>query len=159
MADGLMLATEKVVSELISNFKGLEAREVIIASSGEYGAADYNGEPIRELWCRNKVSWNPGASSLLLRKRCEVCGRAAYDVLGIEEPPHEEKIGDRWQMVPRRPREPGAGVILPSSVVRGDDFFDYGNNFHMCVQRAKDFIEERGWTNISFLEYGEIVDR
>ena len=105
-----------------------------------------------------KVPFNPERSTLELVRSCEKCGRREYKYLGIEEPPHEEKVGERWEMVPRRPRQPGMGVILPQSAVGDNDFFDYGNNFHMCTQRAKDYIESREWTNIEFVEYGEIID-
>ena len=102
-----------------------------------------------------KVPFNPDRSTIELVRSCDKCGRQEFKFLGIEEPPHEEKVGDRWEMVARRPRKPGMGVILPRSAIGKNDFFDYGNNFHMCTQRAKEYIEARKWTNIEFLEYGK----
>jgi len=153
----LFLARSPIAEELAGHFKGIEPREIVVGWR-RGSSVKYNGPELKELWMPLKIPFNPEGSTLELVRSCDKCGRREYKYLGIEEPPHEEKIEDRWEMVARRPRKPGMGVILPESALQGCDFFDYGNNFHMCTARAKEYIESRGWTNIEFIEYGEVIE-
>ena len=154
----VILVREDAGLELAAAFEGIDLLDVVIEPPKQKVAATYDGPPVKEVWMPLKVPFNPDRSTLELVRSCDKCGRQEFKFLGIEESPHEEKVGDRWEMVARRPRKPGMGVILPRSAIGKNDFFDYGNNFHMCTQRAKKYIEANKWTNIEFLEYGEVVD-
>jgi hypothetical protein len=152
------VAKRNVAEELVSKFQGIKIETVLIAPPKRGSAAKYKGPEMVELRMTLQIPFNPERSTLKLVESCEKCGRSDYKIVGIEEPPHEEKIGDRWEMVELRPRKPHMGVILPRSVIGTHDFFAYGNGFKMCSQSAKSYIESRGWTNIRFREFGEIVN-
>lgn len=153
----LLLAQTRVSEELVASFKGVEPRRVVISPPKRGTSVKYEGPELVELWMSLRLPYNPEQSTLKLLRSCEKCGRAQYEVLGVEQIPHEEKIGEHWERVSHKAREPGKGVRIARSTLVGADFFDFGDGYQLCTDRAKSFIESKGWTNITFLEYGEVI--
>ena len=56
------------------------------------------------------------------------------------------------------PRTPGKGLYIADSDVDGSDIFrvDEFPAWIFCKDTTKDFIIAQGFTNINFLEYGEL---
>ena len=156
-ADGHLVARREVAEELASRFTQIQPTPLTVSEPKRGEAVRYKGPELLELHVSFRVAFNPSISSLTLRTCCQGCGRVDYDVEGVELPRREVKIGDRWEMVNREPRKPGQGVILFEEDLDGRDFFTYGRWLPLCTERAKDYIEDRGWTNVSFTEYGEVV--
>ena len=162
------LATEETGFELAERFEGLAIAPVAIyqGDSGERGksgrklrALKYNGPPLVELVWTHRLLWDWEQSTLNV-SICPECGRATHpvEVLGVEVPAHDEKIGERWEPVPTSPREPGKGIIIPQSQMGNKHFVQYGDNrFRLCTEEVKDFIESKGWALVEFVEYGEVV--
>ena len=162
------LSKEAVGRELAASFEGLaiapariyEGESVERDRRGrKLNALKYDGPPLVELVWTHRLLWDWEQSTLNV-SICPVCGRATYpvEVLGVEVPAHDEKIGERWQPVPTTPREPGKGIIIPQSQMGNKHFVQYGDNrFRLCTEEVKDFIESKGWTLVEFVEYGEVV--
>jgi len=91
---------------------------------------------------------------------CETCGKSSKMLAGAES-----KM-QRWDqkrqvLVPNwKAREPGKGLFISRSAIAGYPIF-WAEEFStpiFCTDEFKHFIEDRGFTNIDFLEWGEIVD-
>lgn len=149
-----LVARREVAEELASNFTQIRLSPIVVSES----KPRYKGPEMLELELPFVVPFNPNISTLRMGSFCRHCGRVRYEVEGIELRAREVKIGERWEMVDPEPRKPGQGVIVFERDLDGRDFFTFGWDwFRLCTQRAKDHIEERGWTNVSFTEYGEVV--
>ncbi len=69
--------------------------------------------------------------------------------------PQKQDLVPNW-----KPREPGKGLFISRSAIYGYPIF-FAEEFStpiFCTDEFKRFIEEHGFTNIDFLEWGEIVD-
>lgn len=55
-------------------------------------------------------------------------------------------------------REPGSGLLMPKSQLEGKHFFRFGECWYMFSEPAAEFCMERGYTNLRFLEWGEVVE-
>lgn len=152
-----LVARREVAEELALSFTEIRPSPIVVNGPKRGEAVRYKGPEMLELRLAFVVPYNPGISSLRMRSCCTGCRRVSYEVEGMELRPREVKIDDRWVMVDREPRQPGQGVIVFEQDLDGRDFFTFGDWLQLCTERAKRFIEERGWTNVSFIEYGEVV--
>ena len=98
-------------------------------------------------------------SSISIRKSCSTCGRVDYEVTGIA---HRDssinlKTGDYRQFL--IPRKHNRGVYVHGNDLRGADFFEVVEfpGRVLCTDRAKRFIEEQRFTNVAFLEVGDVI--
>jgi hypothetical protein len=56
------------------------------------------------------------------------------------------------------PRKRGKGLFVEESQLDGCDFFRAKyTGLTLCTDKAKNFIVERGYGNVDFLEYGDII--
>jgi hypothetical protein len=155
-AIGPVLALRSVGEELAARFGGLDLLPICVTKpKGERGMRIQ--EKVWHLKPTRVIQYNPELSTLELKAGCDVCGRRSYRILGTETDPGEELIGERWEPVPGRPRRPGNGVLLPRSAIEGTPIFLY-EPFTLVTDDVRRFIEAKGWTNVRFLEYGEVVD-
>jgi hypothetical protein len=75
----------------------------------------------------------------------------------METVPREVKVGDRWERVRGEPRLPGMGALIPRRLTEGESFFHL-NGFLLCDERGREFLERGQYTNVAFLEAGELVE-
>ena len=154
-AIGHMVARVEVCQELEDRFDGFECRPIeVVEPKGPRGQKLQ--QLFREICPLVHHDEAPERSTLLIKNRCERCGRKRTTLEGVEMLPSEEKIGDRWYPTPRKPRSPGMGVLLTSDEMQGAQIVRAG--FLLCTQPVRDWIIERGFSNVSFLEYGEIIE-
>lgn len=118
----------------------------------------YTGPPVCELWASKYVHPDTQHGSLTLKGPCDLCGRISYRLEGVE------RVESHWDPERREvvqihyPRTPGGGLFVRASDLEGCDFFSvYEYEAIFCTDRAKEFIEQRGYTNIMFREYGEVI--
>ena len=155
-AIGPILALRSVGEELAARFGGLDLLPICVTKpKGERGTRIQ--EKVWHLKPTRVIRFNPELSTLELKAGCDVCGRRSYRILGTETDPGEELIGERWEPVPGRPRQPGNGVLLPRSAIEGTPIFLY-EPFTLVTDDVRRFIEGKAWTNVRFQEYGEVVD-
>ena len=57
------------------------------------------------------------------------------------------------------PRQPGKGIFVREADLGGADFFEVVEfpSRVLCTDRAKCFIEEQEFTNVTFLEVGDLI--
>jgi hypothetical protein len=119
----------------------------------------YDGPALVELIVQRRVAALP-ATTTTDGVRCDVCGQAEPDLVGVEEKHH------RWNPAKKRlvpihvPREEKKGLFVRHADLLGDQFFRVDWPFSallMCTDEAKSRIETLGFTNIDFLLYGEAV--
>jgi len=117
----------------------------------------YEGPPLVELWIERTVPYLP-STTIVVPYHCDDCGRAMERVGGVEG------VNSRWipgaadLVVERTPRIPGQGVFVREADLGGIQIFRMEQFAHiLCTNEVKAFIEERGFTNVAFLEYGNVV--
>jgi hypothetical protein len=109
----------------------------------------YKGPPVREFSVTASVPFDPTRSTF----------DARGTPVGVER--HELLTVDRgtgkanWRRVAR---VPGHGVFVRGRDIEGLDIFKVrGISWNFCTGRVRDFILESGFTNVDFLEVGEII--
>lgn len=118
----------------------------------------YAGPELVELWPDRIVPFLP-ATTIEIPYRCEDCGREMRRISGGEVKAHlyDRNKGD---LVPDlQPRVPGQGVFVASSEVKDSPIFrlEEFSEAIFCTNDVKAFIESEDFTNIDFLEYGDVV--
>jgi hypothetical protein len=119
----------------------------------------YQGPPLCDLWVTTWVNANLERSSLRLVSSCPVCAHKAYEVEGIEE------RRSQWDPIKRRlveihtPRAQGKGIYVWRRDLQSVDIFRLVElpGLILCTERVKVLIEEKRFTNVSFLEVGETL--
>lgn len=118
----------------------------------------YEGPPIYGLWATTWVHADLSRSSLQLVHECPACGWKAYKLEGIEEK------SSRWDNVKKDlvpvhvPRSPGKGIFIHEADLKGVNVFRiYEWGRLVCTERLKNIIEQNGFTNIEFVEAGDVL--
>jgi hypothetical protein len=108
----------------------------------------YDGPELCELVVEREVPLLP-ESTVTVESMCDSCGRPTYSSFdGMEE-----RSGTG-----RKLREPGKGLLFRATDLQRSDFFRAAfTGLSLCTDAAKTFIESRGFTNIEFLESGDIL--
>jgi len=117
----------------------------------------YEGPPLVELWVERTVPYLP-STTIVVPYHCDDCGRAMSRIGGTEQV-DSHWIEEKAELIPYRiPRVPGQGVFVREADLGGVSIFRLEQFAHvLCTDEVKAFIEERGFTNVEFLEYGNVV--
>jgi hypothetical protein len=119
----------------------------------------YEGPPLYDLWVGTWVHADLTRSSLQLAQICSACGREVYKVEGIEQRKHRWDATKRDLVEIHKPRVERKGIYVHQEDLRGVDIFrlyELGGRI-FCTERLKTLIEAGRFTNVSFLEVGEMV--
>jgi hypothetical protein len=162
----------KVGKELLKHFQGFELGPVEMPQNRKFRRParltrrtkprvwlPYEGPELCELWVTALVPLERHRSTIKLVRKCDACGDERYEVTGVESYQSrfnlERKDLDIWHI----PRTPGEGLFVRAEDLKGRDIFRVKefDGWDMCTDRVKDFIEEQSFTNISFLEMGEVI--
>ena len=161
---------EQVLNELAARFRGFAAAPVEMTESPKVRRPQritkrtkprvwlpYTGPTLHQLWITKIVPIDLEKSTVRLVRQCATCGRERYELCGAE---HKEPYWDREQRVYvrlRKPRDPGEGLFVREIDLERVDMFRVKefDGWKCCTDRAKDFIEEHGYTNVDFMELGE----
>ncbi len=119
----------------------------------------YEGPPLYDLWVTTWVHADLEHSSLHLVEACPVCGHKAYTVEGIEERKHRYDQVKKDLVELHNPREEGRGVYIQQEALGGAGIFRLYEmpGWILCTERVKAVIEDRGFTNVWFLEVGDTL--
>ncbi len=120
----------------------------------------YEGPPLYDLWVSTWVHADLTRSSLRLVQVCPICGHKAYEVEGIEERKHRWDATKRELVEIHTPRVEGKGVYVCREDLQGADIFRLYeiSGWILCTERVKVIIEGERFTNVSFLEVGEVME-
>jgi len=116
----------------------------------------YEGPPLVEMWIERMFPYMP-STTVVVYDHCEDCGRGLRDIVGLEDV-DSHWIGETMELI-RTPRVPGQGVFVREADLGGVKIFriEEFTRVILCTNEVKAFIEERGFTNVEFLEYGNVV--
>lgn len=118
----------------------------------------YEGPPLVELVVEHYVHVRPETTTEVTSK-CGVCGRESRDLVGLEVKQHlwSQKIMD---LVPHHvPRVSGQGLFVARADVAKAGLFRT-HQFSaaiFCTDEIKVMLEEAKFTNLDFLECGDII--
>lgn len=118
----------------------------------------YVGPELVELWPERTVPFLPH-TTLDIHLRCEDCGRELPNISGFEYKAHKwnPKLMD---LVPDlQPRIPGQGLFVAATEIGDTPIFrvEEFTEMILCTDEVKTFIQEKGFTNVDFWEYGDVV--
>jgi hypothetical protein len=119
----------------------------------------YEGSPLAELHVTVWANVDEAKSTVQLVRVCTTCGRYRYEVTGVEIREH------RWDQESQElvdfhvPRVPDAGLFVRNSDLERAHIFRLHQfpAWLLCVDEVKNFVEAEGFTNIGFLEYGNVL--
>jgi hypothetical protein len=96
----------------------------------------YDGPPLWDVWVTAWCSLDLPRSGITFEKECLTCGRKIY-----KKKPFEERF-----------------LVLDTATWGKEDVFHIYEypRWIFCTEQVKKFVEEAGYTNVSFLEDGEI---
>jgi hypothetical protein len=162
------VVTEVAAGLLLESFPDVSLAPVECVSSPQVGrlpleeVAGWSSEAgFKEIWVDVVVDLDSVRSTggPDPERTCERCGVKEWFVTGVES------IESRWAadvgdvIHSRLPRLNGAGIFVSATQLRGVSFFFvrelYGWVF--CTDKVKKFIDDAGFTNVDFLEYGETL--
>lgn len=163
---GDVAVADRVLDALQDHFEGFEGGPVeMVQPPGLQPSRSrsprvwlpYNGPPLHELWVTTWVHMDRDRSSAELERACATCGTERWKLHGIErrDSHFDQK---RKELVPTKTdRLPGAGVFIRQVELGGADIFGVRElpAWTFCTDAVRDFIDKKGFTNISFLEMGE----
>ena len=156
-----IIAKQTVAKELAQHFKGFTTRAVNFPEHPNLMRPTppkqtrkkrvwlpYEGPPLCEMVVTHEVNLLP-QSTVEYESVCKECGRPVYKSFNGVETRRGELI---------TPRTPGQGLFVTKKSLAGCDFFKPRNSgLTLCTDRVKEFIEQRGYTNITFWEMGEVI--
>ena len=89
-------------------------------------------------------------STVSFSDRCSGCGSYHIESLtGVEQ----------WDLRAHTPRVDGSGLFVRSEDLDGCDFFrPRHSGYVLCTDRVREFVLERGYTNVRFLEFGNVIE-
>ena len=175
ICDGFVL-TDRVASTIKRQFVGYETGPVSMVQDSKLRRSQrisrrtkpriwlpYEGPPLYELWVTAVVPLDRERSSVRLARHCPTCGNERWEIEGIEE--YSSKARENWEagtyeiVTIHHSREPGMGIYLNRKDLGGADIFRIGefSGWIMCTDEVKELIENHKYTNLAFLEMGEIV--
>jgi hypothetical protein len=119
----------------------------------------YEGPPLYDLWVTSWVHVDLQRTTANLVKDCSTCGYQQYEIFGIERR-RTQYDTDRMELVwTVSPRVAGKGLFVNEVDLNGADIFRVHElaGCILCTDRVKRFIEDRELTNVTFLDYGDVI--
>lgn len=118
----------------------------------------YTGPELVELWPDTTAPFLP-TSTITTANQCVMCGRQSRRISGIEVKSHLYNP-DLGELVPDlHPRVPGQGLFIAAPNVQETPIFrvEEFSEAIFCTSHVKSFLKHERFTNIEFLEYGDVV--
>lgn len=164
------IAQTRVLDELMAHFRGFEASPLTMTQDPKLKRPrrpgkrskpriwlPYTGPELRELWVTKIVHFYSPKTSAAILQQCDACGVTRWELRGNERRDwHWDPVARKMLWV-RIPRTPNQGLYVRAVDLNGCDFFAVQEfpGWVLCSDRAKNFMVERGYTNVAFLEVGE----
>lgn len=160
------VVTEPVLRALEERFSGIDPWPVeMFAESPQPKrkkrvALPYEGPPLFELHASHWVHADLARSTTTLEWRCSTCGRERWKLTGAAHYDFQRIGPDPWDSKKVHvPRTPGEGIFVHEGDLKGHDFIVvHEARFDPTVtDRVRDFILSQEYSNVSFLEMGEVI--
>lgn len=152
-----LVVKEEIADLLTENFIGIKKREIEIV------------DKVTDVMKKRRLKWYPidvpNLAMLEVTKRVSILPSSTMDI--VEEEDNNGKIRKTLNDVIGIaelddgiiiPREKGKGFFVSSEEIGNADFFHpEDSSFCLCTEKVKQFIENKCYTNVYFLEAGDVV--
>jgi hypothetical protein len=130
----------------------------------------YEGPPLCELWVTKKVHFDRKRTTAKLTRKCSTCGREFWELqcvewhkpgINVDHYPleHKQKMNLEYFKPVDVKRVPGAGLFVRRSELGGAGIFEcHAWGWTLCTGEVKRFIEEKKYSNVTFWEFGDVVE-
>jgi len=177
------MVTRSVCKELAARFGGFEGGPVEMKWDKKFERPvkpnprarrrvwlPYEGPPLCELWVTKRVAFDPERTTAKLTRKCGTCGREYWEVQCVEwhkpgmdvshfPPEHRAKMNLEYFKPVDVYRVPGAGLFVTRKELGSAGIFEcHAWGWTFCTDDVKQFIEKMKYTNVTFWEFGEVVD-
>jgi len=116
----------------------------------------YRGPELVELIVPHHVA--PARLTVEANTQCDECGRDLTRLTGVEEKKSRWNAKARVLVPDSRPRQPGHGVFVERAAVTCPLFrIEAFPLAVLCTDEIKQLLETENTTNVTFLEYGEVI--
>ncbi|EMO40980.1 hypothetical protein LEP1GSC186_4429 [Leptospira noguchii serovar Autumnalis str. ZUN142] len=118
----------------------------------------YQGPLLVELIVDKQISFLPNTTTKII-DQCEICGRTQRELIGVEEKEHFWNASSKKLIRINNTRESEKGLFVSSSDIGSNAIFFRVDEFSdaiLCTDEMKKILEEKEYTNIDFLAYGEV---
>lgn len=153
---GPVLAKREVAEQLIARFGSLRLQPIKVVKPKAAARARALEDAYVQLEPELEIDPNPELSTLEVKSSCDLCGRRSYDLVGMEEEADTSPYDSSIVLEPAKIRQAGQGIILRRETLDGKSFFKF-LGFTICTEEVRTWVQERGFTNTVFLEYGELL--
>ncbi|WP_061249644.1 hypothetical protein [Leptospira alstonii] len=119
----------------------------------------YQGPPLVELIVDKQVPFLSQTTTKII-DQCEECRRVRRELVGVEVKEHLWNASSQKLISVYKPRESGKGLFVSSSDIGSNAIFfrvDEFSNAILCSDKMKKILQEKGFSNIDFLAYGEMI--
>lgn len=119
----------------------------------------YEGPALYELWVTAWVHADLELSTIRQVEACATCGHSAYEVGGVEVRKARWDAAKKELVPVHSPRRPGEGIYVHEDDLQGADIFGVHElpGWVLCTARVRALVEDLRFTNVSFLEVGDIL--
>jgi hypothetical protein len=161
--DNEVVITEDVV-EGLREFEGFEPGPVEMveepdAKNRRRVSLPYDGPRLFELWVTARVGMDRERSSAELEHVCAECNAERWELYGVErwDSHFDQELGRLVRLKTDRLAE--AGVYVREADLCGASVFRVAEfpAWIFCTDQVRMVIEKEGYSNVSFLEMGEIL--
>lgn len=154
---GRLIAKRSVAEHLRDRFPCIDLHAIdVVAPRGSKGSR--LEESVRHIVPRQTLAYDPLLSSLEVEQRCDACCRMTYRIAGVETRPEFASWKESQPSIPGRRRVKGMGIMVYRAQLQDAPIFCYGRIYPVFVtSEVKEFVEALGWTNVVFLEYGDVL--
>jgi len=166
---GDVIVSEPAMTALDEHFSGFELAPVEMRENSERSARvrstrivafPYRGVRLFDLWVNCWVHMIPELSSVELGNVCSTCGRKEYELRGVErwETTWNQ---ERLELVKHHhPRKANQGLFVRAQDMQGADIFRVYEfpGCILCTDAVKELVEGNAFTNVRFLEMGEVIE-
>jgi hypothetical protein len=159
-----VVAADHVFAALEPRFAGFERGPIEMVDEPDLDqrgqprvSLPYEGPALYELWTTAWVSADLERSTMRLERRCGTCGTEFWKVDGVERWDSTFDREKRQLVRTRAGLDGKSGIYVPRAKFGGADIFRVTQfpGWVFCWDGVRNFIRERGFTNVEFLEMGE----
>ncbi len=168
-----VIAKRTVAARLSAEFRGVSPSPVEMIqearfekpgarkrAKGDRVLLPYEGPPLVELWPTADIEPLPSTTFEVLPP-CSGCGSERRTITGVEVREQHYDLKKKALVPSFTARAPGQGVFLRASDIDGLGLFRVagsGLSVILCDDAFRASVQEQGYSNIEFLEYGNAVD-
>ena len=163
------VVVDRAFAELSESFSGFESGPVAAVNERKRFSVKQQRDrglslpeldpPLHELWVTTRVHLDAQRSTVDHENHCEVCGCDRWRVHGVERWDSQYDREKKKLVRVRTERVPNSGIYLHETDLGGADIFRVVETpvSVFCTDRVRAMIEREKFSNVSFLEMGEIL--